>query len=415
MPSSRNVTLTGPARPGRFSVGEGVRPLVVVDAAKPEEVLADLRDALFHDGPAVLPRWTDAVAAPAGEHLPVHVPEDVALVIETSGTTGTPKRVALSKDALVAGANMHLEALQERFPESSPGTWWLVLPTSYIAGLQVLVRSLLAGTKPVVAPVGGFGEETLMQSLPELTSAKAKGRLFSSMVPAQLSKLLGAAEESSEVAEALLLFDAILVGGQAIPTSLMDRARQLGLSMIRTYGSAETAGGCVWDGYPLPGVEVCVIDGRLAIAGPHLATGYLGAPELTAEHFIERSGTRWYLTDDLGEVDGKGQVRVTGRIDDVIVSGGVKVSLAAVEGVLREDLGLADIAVVAGAHPTWGQVPVVVAVGDVDRETMREVVGAKLGAVARPDRVLVVPALPLLSSGKVDRVELARLVSASPG
>lgn len=412
MPSSRNVTLTGPARPGRFSVGEGVRPLVVVDAAKPDEVLSALRDALFHDGPAILPRPADTAGS---DSLPLEVAEEIVLVIETSGTTGTPKRVALSKDALVTAATMHLRALQERFPGSSPGTWWLVLPTSYIAGLQVLARSLLAGTTPVVAPVGGFGEETLMQALPELTAEKAKGRLFSSMVPAQLSKLLDAAEDSAEVADALLLFDVILVGGQAIPTSLMDRASGLGLSVIRTYGSAETAGGCVWDGYPLPGVDVSVINGRLAIAGPHLATGYLEAPELTAEHFVESSGTRWYLTDDLGDVEESGLVRVTGRSDDVIVSGGVKVSLAAVERVLREDLGLADIAVVAGSHPLWGQVPVVVAVGEVDREVLRGEVGKTLGAAARPDRVFVVPSLPLLPSGKVDRAGLARLVSASPG
>lgn len=412
MLSWRNVTPTGPALPGRSSVEEGLRPLAVVDARHPERVLSALREALFHDGPAILPRTPDDVG---NQTSPSQVPRAVSVVIETSGTTGKPKRVALSKDALLAAAQMHLHALDERFSGASGGTWWLVLPTTYIAGLQVLVRSLVAGTNPVAAPAGGFGPQTLMGALPELKGAKKRGRLFTSMVPAQLSKLIDSAESSLEVAEALRLFDAVLVGGQAIPRDLIERATILGLTVIRTYGSAETAGGCVWDGFPLHGVTVAVIDGRVAIAGPHLATSYLGDPERTAEHFVEHSGTHWFVSDDLGEVDPSGQVRIHGRIDDVIVSGGVKVDLAAVERALREDLAIGEVVVVAGSHDTWGQVPVVVAAHELDLEAIRQRIGTRLGSAARPDRVVVLPALPVLPSGKVDRVRLARLVSASPG
>ena len=378
------------------------RPLVVVDASDPLAVMDALRTALFKDGPAVLPRLGGAQDT---RTAPFEVPAEAAVVIETSGTTGKPKRVWLSADALIASARGHLDAL------GGPGVWWLALPTSYIAGIQVLTRSLIAGTTPVISPPGPFGPGSLLAVESQLREAKESSPVYSAMVPAQMQRLVDAAGSDGAVADALRLFDAVLVGGQAIPQGLVDGAAALGVRMIRTYGSAETAGGCVWDGTTLAGVTVGDVDGRLAISGPMLAGGYLDDPVLTAKHFVDRDGGRWYVTDDQGVVDADGTVRVVGRVDDVIVSGGKKVSLADVERIVVDELGGVGCVVVAGTHDEWGQVPVIVGVTGIDLDNARNVIGAKLGAHARPDRFVLVPEIPLLGSGKPDRVAISRTVS----
>ena len=378
------------------------RPLVVVDASDPLVVMEALRLALFEDGPAVLPRLGGAQDS---RTAPFEVPAQAAVVIETSGTTGKPKRVWLSPEALISSAKGHLDAL------GGPGVWWLALPTSYIAGIQVLTRSLLAGTTPVVNPPGPFGPGSVMAAEGRLREAKESSPVYSAMVPAQLQRLVDAAGSDSAVADALRLFDAVLVGGQAIPQALVESVSTLGVRMIRTYGSAETAGGCVWEGKPLAGVTVGDVDGRLAISGPMLAGGYLDDPALTAKHFVVRNGGRWYVTDDQGVVDADGTVRVVGRVDDVIVSGGKKVSLAEVERIVVDELGGVGCVVVAGTHDEWGQVPVVVGVTGIDLDTARDTIGARLGAHARPDRFVLVPEVPLLASGKPDRVAIAGFVS----
>jgi O-succinylbenzoic acid--CoA ligase len=378
------------------------RPLVVVDTRDPLAVMDALRAALFEDGPAVLPRLGGAEDS---RTAPFEAPRDAAVVIETSGTTGKPKRVWLSADALIASATAHLDAL------GGPGVWWLVLPTSYIAGIQVLTRSLIAGHRPVVNPPGPFGPGSVLAAVPELEAAKQSTRLYSAMVPAQLQRLVDAAGQDPAVEDALRLFDAVLVGGQAIPQKLVEGASDIGVRMIRTYGSAETAGGCVWEGKPLAGVTVRDVDGRLALSGPMLAGGYLNDPVLTGKHFIERDGARWYVTDDQGVVDASGTVSVVGRVDDVIVSGGKKVSLAEVERILVDQLGCSGCVVTGGSHDEWGQVPVVVGVTGIDLDRARQVIGAQLGAHARPDRFVLVPEVPMLASGKPDRVAIARLVS----
>jgi O-succinylbenzoic acid--CoA ligase len=230
------------------------------------------------------------------------------------------------------------------------------------------------------------------------------------MVPAQLQRLIDAAETDVEVLQALRLFRAILVGGQAIPQAMVQEADRLGIRIIRTYGSAETAGGCVWEGVPLAGVGVEEIDGRLAISGAQLAGGYLDDDPLTAQHFIWREGTRWYLTDDQGVIE-NGAVGIVGRVDDVIISGGKKVSLAEIERIVVDELGGVGCVVVACPHEEWGQAPVIVGPVAIDVELARDIIGQRLGPHARPDRFVVVDPLPTLASGKPDRVGLTLLVS----
>lgn len=344
---------------------------------------------------------------------PERVSDGTAAVIATSGSSGIPKRVVLSGEALRAGA----EATAARI---GTGRWLLALPASYVAGLQVLVRSVVAGTEPAVLDgrfsAEAFAEATLSMLRPSRGAAIPD--LYTSLVPAQLATLLDAAE-STPVRAALQAYRAILVGGQALPEPLRDRAAGLGVRLVRTYGSSETSGGCVYDGVPLDTVAVRVVSGELRIAGPMLADGYLGDDELTARMFPrDDHGIRWYRTGDLGLIE-DGVVRVHGRADNVIVSGGVNISLDRVERIVRRIPGLTGAVVVGVPDERWGEASVVVAPrGEALRRSeaeqlahARDAVAEEIGKHARPARLIMVDELDVLASGKPDREAIRRAVA----
>ncbi|MDH6182020.1 O-succinylbenzoic acid--CoA ligase [Microbacteriaceae bacterium SG_E_30_P1] len=371
------------------------RPLEVIPA-EPHRVAAALEAALSGSGPAILPHPDPSSAV----DVPELVPQKVAVVVETSGSTGRPKRVAISPDALLANAAASEVAL------GGPGQWMLALPAHYIAGIAVLVRALAAQIAPVFLDPSGFTAERFVAAAGELDHP----RRFVSLVPVQLSRLL----DTDDAVHALRGFERVLVGGQSMPSALAARADELGVSITRTYGSSETSGGCVYDGVAIGDTRVRISDGRVELAGSMLAEGYLGDPERTELAFRDEHGDRWFRTDDTGEVV-DGVLTITGRADDVIVSGGVKVSLAAVEAVVRGMPGLEQAVVVAAPHPVWGESPVVVSELAVTREEVRSVVAEQLGAAAAPTEVVIVDRVPLLPSGKPDRLTVAALVSGSRG
>lgn len=380
------------------------------------DVLPLLRAALAGDGPALLARPVDAPVAAGDPPPPAEVERRVALVVETSGTTSRPKRVALSSDALLASAAASQTAL------GAPGQWILALPTHYIAGLQVLVRSIAAGTAPAVLAPGSFDPRAFAELAASMDARVAR---YTSLVPTQLHRLVETAEaaagdDARRVRDAVRRLDAILVGGQATPPQLVDRAAALGWRVVRTYGSSETAGGCVYDGVPIATAEVAVVDGQVELAGPMLAEGYLGDPAATDAAFGEHDGRRWYRTGDGGElVDGV--LRITGRLDDVVISGGEKLRLATVEEAVRSlaawDARLGEAVAVPGEHAGWGQRPVVFAPGAVDPELgerVRRELAARLGRVAGSAVVRGIGAMPTLPSGKPDRRALRALADADP-
>ncbi|MDO4075487.1 AMP-binding protein [Clavibacter michiganensis] len=381
------------------------------------DVVPLLRAALAGDGPALLARPVDAPVAAGDPPPPAEVERRVALVVETSGTTSRPKRVALSSDALLASAAASQAAL------GAPGQWILALPTHYIAGLQVLVRSIAAGTTPAVLAPGSFDPRAFAELAASMDARVAR---YTSLVPTQLHRLVEAAEDvatgddARRVRDAVRRLEAILVGGQAAPPHLVDRAAALGWRVVRTYGSSETAGGCVYDGVPVATAEVAVVDGQVELAGPMLAEGYLGDPRATDAAFGEHDGRRWYRTGDGGElVDGV--LRITGRLDDVVISGGEKLRLAAVEEAVRSlgawEARLAEAVAVPGEHAGWGQRPVVFVPGPVDpelAERVRRELAARLGRVAGSAVVRGIDAMPTLPSGKPDRRALKALADADP-
>lgn len=367
-----------------------------VSGDDPRDVLRAVRAALNGSGPAVGLGMPEPAEAPAG----------TAVVAATSGSTGIPKRVVLSRSALISSAM----ATSARIGE---GAWLLALPAGYVAGLQVLVRALVLGREPALLG-GRFSAPAFTAAAALMASSRGGERIpaYTSLVPAQLDTLLDA---GGEAVEALRSFATVLIGGQRLAPALRDRALDAGVAVVRTYGATETCGGCVYDGVPLGGVRARVRDGELQLTGAVIADGYLDDPVLTDAVFrVDADGTRWYRTGDAGEVV-DGVVSVAGRLDNVIVSGGVNVSLDRVEQVVRTVPGLSAAVVIGVSDPRWGEASVVVTdAADADDparlEAVRAAVGAAIGAPARPARVVRVDVVPLLASGKPDREALRRML-----
>ncbi|MDH6532201.1 O-succinylbenzoic acid--CoA ligase [Aurantimicrobium minutum] len=379
--------------------------VLVCDAAAPLQVFEALWNALTAEGPAVLVRDARATRlVGAGEAEITEVPVGTALVIQTSGSTGTPKSVALSAAALRASAAQAHERL------GGPGQWLLALPLTYIAGMSVLVRSIDADQGPVLMPSGPFDARTFVKSAAELTAE----RRYTALVPVQLSRVIELAEEDPEATEVIRRFNGILIGGQALEADLRSRAHDLGFTVFETYGSSETAGGCVYNGVPLAGVEVEIDEsGEILISGPQLATGYLLDDQRTADTFQNKNGKIWYHTGDAGVLD-NGVLTVLGRRDRVIISGGLKVDLDAVEASVRRISDCFGALVIHIPDSEWGVRPAVVVPGEFSSEQQDALRGevydtivAELGRVAAPKTVCFMSEIPRLSSGKPDLVALA--------
>lgn len=369
---------------------------------------------------AVLPVPDDAAAAARlcsalGADEPIGA--DVTLVISTSGSTGTPKGAQHTAAGLRASARATETFL------GGPGNWLLTLPPHHIAGLQVLLRALGAGFRPGIVDVrAGFGLDDFVRAADGLDGP----RRYTSLVPTQLIKVL----DSPAATAAARTFDAVLVGGAATPELLQRKAIDAGVAIVRTYGMSETAGGCVYDGVPLDGVEVHIDTpegggpGRIVLGGPMVAHGYRNLPDHPAfgsPPSGPRDGARRFRTDDLGVVEA-GLLRVVGRADQAISTGGLTVLPEVVEEVILSDPSVAECAVLGLPDPRLGEKVVAVVVPSgadasgvdvpgVDRDAVMRLVAARLDRFAAPREVFVVDALPMRGPGKPDRTALRKLLS----
>ena len=400
--------------------GRPLHALLLPPAAGAGRLLDALAAALDGSGPAILPldpalpparvsdllhaftpatmetqdgaiRWRpddDRPVAPgAGEDLP----DGTAVVIATSGSTGEPKGVQLSAGALRASARASLDRIG-----AEPGTRWLcALPTSHIAGLGVLVRSLVSGTTPVVVD----------RLDPAQRNLAAFGCEYTSLVPAQLRRMLDAGAGVSA-------FGAILLGGAAIPSGLLAGARAAGAKVITTYGMSETCGGCVYNHLPLDGVKLRTASGgRIEITGPTLFSGYRNRPDLT-QLAIDEDG--WFTTSDLGKISPEGRLSVEGRADDMINTGGHKVSPTEIAAILETCPTVREAAVFGEPDSQYGQrVTAAVVPASFSSpprlEELRAAVQKRLPAYAAPRAMFIVRAMPLLPSGKPDIAALRGL------
>lgn len=380
------------------------RPLPVPAGADALSILPALEAALTGRSP-VIPYAAELAPPVIPPHDPADLPDGLALAVGTSGSTGRPKRALLTADAVTASATATHHVL------GGSGGWLLALPAHHIAGLQVLTRSLVAGTVPTVMDLrGGFTAAAFARAAGCLAAPAGGSRRYTSLVPTQLGRLL----DDPAGLEALLTFDGVLVGGAATPLALEERARAAGVPLNLTYGMSETAGGCVYDGVPLPVTRMHIDNDRhVVLGGDTVAHGYLGEPELTANAFsTDADGMRWFRTDDLGHIDDDGRLVVDGRADDVIITGGIKVTPGVVEdAIARHVHEVGDVVVLGLPDPEWGEA-VCAALTLLDPTThltatdLRSRLSGILPDAALPRRVVILPTIPLRGPGKPDRAAI---------
>ncbi|MTV24404.1 AMP-binding protein [Nitriliruptoraceae bacterium ZYF776] len=362
----------------RWLWGAGHAVLPLDPAAPPDHrqaLLERLRPARL-----VTDEHPDGTALPD----PRPVPDDAALVVATSGSTGTPKGVVLSDAALAASTAASLDRLGCR-PGQSFG---VPLPLHHVAGVQALRRSWALGTGGHVLPPG------------DPTAWAAAGADHLALVPTQLARALAAGVPPPP--------GVALLGGAAAAPDLLERARAAGWRVVTSYGMTETCGGCVYDGQPLAGVEVALRpDGRVRVRGALLATGYLG----DETPLTDADG--WFTTGDVGRATADGRLEVVGRADDVVVSGGENVPLAAVTAALADHPEVAEVAALGAPDPTWGEVVVAVVVprdpaAPPDLDALRDHVRARHPVAYAPRELVVVDELPRDAMGKVTLAALRR-------
>lgn len=312
-----------------------------------------------------------------------YVDENIALLIETGGSTGAPKVVALSAAAMRASAQLSNAALGA----TKGDRWSLTLPLDHIAGINQLLRSIELGSEPI-----------------------ATGGEFISVVPTLLYRALN---NRDEALEQLRGAKKVLIGGAAVSRELLQAGKSAGIPLVTSYGMTEMCGGCVYDGAPLPGVEVKIIDGRkIALNGAMRAQEYFDDVAATKKSFVDG----WFITSDEGEITSSGELIVYGRVDDVIISGGEKISPTAVTHLLQSKFPQTEIYVLGIPDAEWGQsLRVVMAISDEITGLMlsdiREIVGTNLSKVAAPRSLLLLSDIPTKANGKID---LHTLASAPP-
>lgn len=362
------------------------------------ELLTAVRDALS-GGPAVLPLpegpepTRTSLLGSLRPDMPLE--KDAAFVVPTSGSTGEPKGVLLS------AAAVHASVSATHIRLGGSGRWLLALPPTHVAGLMVLARSVATGSDPLILDVSaGFDPEVFAATSIRLF-AESRGRRYTSLVPKQLAAIVAAGDCALE---ALAAYDAVLLGGSAAAPDLIAQARAAGVHLVATYGMTETCGGCIYDGVPLDGVKVEIgTDGRIRLAGPMLASGYRLRPDLTSDAFAHG----WFITSDAGRLDAEGRLHVIGRVDDMAITGGVNVPLAAVDAAVASHPDIIDGCAVALPDAEWGERIVVAIVAGTDGppslESVRAHVMKSLPTAYAPKELIVVDTLPLLSGQKVDR------------
>lgn len=313
------------------------------------------------------------------------------LIVFTSGSTGHPRGVRLTArnlEAAAAGSASHLG-------HGPADRWLLCLPLHHVAGISVLVRSAFAGGSVAMTP--GFTPESAARAM-------RAGVTMVSMVPTMLARTLGV--DSGPYTG----LRAVILGGGPIPDGLLEQAAAVGVPALPSYGMTETFGQVATlrpgspparRAHPLPGIELRTdTDGRIAIAGHQVSPGYLGEPDRS---------DRWLVTNDRGEIDEEGAVRVFGRMDSAIVSGGENVDPIRVEVALTAHPEVDDAVVVGVPDDEWGALAVCLYTGQAEGDDLAEWLRERIPAHHVPRRWIRVDALPATPLGKPDRAAAARL------
>ena len=392
------------------------RPLMPLDPTLPEplvtRLLAEAGATLWFGAapradlpccdPAALLAQPDA--APPPSRL---APDDIAVLIATSGSSGQPKAVMLSAGALAASA----AASQAKSPLGPGDRWLACLPLFHIGGFAIPLRCAAAGAEAVLHT--GFDAAAVWRALAE------DGITHLSLVPAMLAALLDVAPGPPPAR-----LRHVLVGGAALTAELAERGRRAGWPLQPTYGMSETASQiatlaslpAAWQsghvGHPLPGVEIALTaEGRLKLRGPMLMAGYATPAHQRGEGLTEG----WFITNDLARITDTGELVVLGRADDVIISGGKKVHPALVEDAVARCPGITAASAAGRPDPVWGEIVTLIYSGPATATDVLAWCRAHVPGPLRPRAAVQVDALPRLPNGKPDRQALRALAGVGEG
>ena len=318
------------------------------------------------------------------------------LLVCTSGSTGNPKAVEISAAALLSATRL----VNAKF--ENPASWLLAINPAFIGGAMVIARAITQDQK------WEYGLDENGKFSPEIFAGIAQtfiaqnGRVRTSLVAAQLSALI-----AQDHINLLKKFDAILVGGGQISPEVYKNLKDDGVNLIRTYGMTETCGGVVWDGKALDDVSIRIENpanggaGRISINSPSNATCYHGNSEGIKQLNEITFNNNWIMTQDIGTYENT-TLKVIGRSDDIVISGGVNVSVHAIENVLRDQPGVEDAVVFAMPDKIWGTIVAAVIVGNAELLVLQDAVEKELGSPAKPRVIKFAHELPLLPNGKID-------------
>jgi O-succinylbenzoic acid--CoA ligase len=374
------------------------------------QAIADA-DTSLPDGVSRLPAdWLDCL--PGGS---IAAPEALAgnrpqFLVGSSGTEGPPRAAMLSVDNLASSAAASCEFLGMEANDN----WLLCLPLTHIAGLMILFRCARAGA--AVSIHEAFDADAVWTGV-------SSGRVTRlSLVPPMLARLLEVSDDKPGAHGRSLI-----VGGAPVAPVMAERAVETGWPILTSYGMTETASHVALGGpnpedglRVLPGTRIELADdngeavsgrGRILVSGPTVMLGYANAGLLPGEGLLE---TGRYLTGDVGEIDDQGRLRIAGRCDDVLISGGVNVHPAASEALLAACPGVIEAGIAGRPDPEWGQRLVAVYVGDTGPDELRRWAGKHIAPALRPREFIRVPELPRNQLGKLDRRQLGLLAGSLP-
>ena len=344
----------------------GEKELRALTPIQPEWSIPQLQEnlakALEGSGPALSTKQIDVE----------EVDKNIALVISTSGSTADSKLVAISDAALIASTNA-----SHKYLGAVPGdSWSLLLPTNHIAGLNVLIRATALGSRVI----------------DNRNATNYVDADFISIVPTQLYKAL---TSDAKLLEHLSAAEAVLVGGGPVSDKLKKEAASKHVKIVTTYGMTEMSGGCVYNQKPLDGVAVKLTgDGLIQLTGPMIASGYISEKgELTS---VGTDG--WFESTDIGELSA-GFLKVNGRADEVIISGGENISLILVEEKIRELIPNQEIIAFALPDEVWGEKLCLGSTSNLSIEEIKKSVGSLLS----PKEVFLFEQIPTTAIGKPDR------------
>jgi len=306
------------------------------------------------------------------------IDQDIALVVNTSGSTGSTKLVAISKSALISSANASNKFLGAGIGD----TWSLLLPTTHIAGLNVIIRATVLGTRVI----------------DNRNTTSYQDADFVSIVPTQLYK---AVNKDPKLLEHLNAAESVLVGGSHLDLKLKKEAETKHVKIVTTYGMTEMSGGCVYSQKPLEGVEFKLsTEGLIQLAGPMMATGYIDN-QGKINPFTDND---WFTSSDIGEIN-NGLLKVIGRTDEIIISGGENISLVFVESEIKKIYPDSEIIVFSLPDDKWGEKLCLGSSDDISLELIK----SKLGSLLTPKQIFEFSFIPTTAIGKPDRIAASKL------